>query len=492
MTPTQPKGHEALTRSSRALRVVLAWTAAAIAAGSLFAATVPTGFQAYHIIGHEQHVWDMMFNLATGEGAASFDNSPTFINGMSSVVTATASADGQIMYYDHWEDGFEADIQSPVQATTLVLGDANVANGQACDFTTDPRVTPCDGSDDDVLFQGTDITLNSDQGLPGVTPNPDPGGSCQAGLPAPPADRRCSVPVNPRLAADIRFDGGDYLLTSGGPISLVHSQEPLSPYIGGATEIISYQAVADANSYSIPVGVDSYLGDNTVTEPFKYVDLNLVSYTDGTQVFIDSPGAGGGTVSFTLDRGEHYSSTGLIGTIAAPAITITAGTKVSTTDPLAGLIFTGGDGTFASRFFALLPDLLHATDYIMTAPGDDPALQGSRPLNLYIFNPDPLNPIDVTVTDAAGTVLIPAIAPNSMIDYNTAIGRFVPTGSTVRLTSNRNFWGVSAYDHQSPANDWGHSWLARRFVTSSYTVSYAPGVDNAAFESLPAQRLAND
>ena len=434
----------------------------------LAAQSVPTGFQEYFVLGFEQHVWNMLTRVQTLEGG------PAFANGMNSVVSATASADNQVIIYDHWEDGLEANPQAPVQASTLIIGDANNANGRACDFTTDPRVAPCNGTNDDLLFAGTFVNFNSDQGL---------------GCAAPPNDLNCSVPVNPRNPADIRYDGGDFLVSSGGPLSLVHPQDPLSPFIGGATEIISRQALANATAYSIPIGEDIYLGDNSVTEPFKYVDLNLVAFDDNTQVNVDSPGAG--NVSFTLNRGEHWTSRGLIGTVAAPTIIVNAGTRISTTGPLAGLIFTGADGTFATRFYSLLPDILHSSDYVITAPGDDPTPQGSRPLNLYVFNPDPLNALVVTATDSAGTVNI-NVPAGASVDYFTTTGRFVPANSTVRMTSNRNFWGVSAYSYNSPANDWGHSWLSRKFVTANYTVPFAPGVNNPAFQSQQAQRIAQD
>lgn len=431
------------------------------------AQTVPTGFQEYFVLGYEQHLWDMLTRVQTGEGG------PAFADGMNSVVSATASADGQVVYYDHWEDGLEADIFNPVQATTLIIGDGNDANGRACDFTS-ATLNPCDGVDDDMLFAGSFVNFESDGGL---------------GCAVAPNDLQCSVPVNPRVVTDIRYDGGDYLVSTGGPLALVHPQDPLSPFIGGATEIIPREAVADAIAYTIPIGEDIYSGDNSVTEPFKYVDINIVAFDDNTQVIITSPGAG--SVTLTLNRGEHYSSRGFIDDTVSTGITINSGTRIATTGPIAGLIFTGGDGTFATRFYTLLPDILHSTDYIITAPGDDPVAQGSRPLNLHIFNPDPLNAIDVTATDSTGTTVInvPAAA---QVDYNTAVGRFVPAGSTVRMFSDRRFWGVSAYSHSSPANDWGHSWLAREFVTSTYTIPFAPGVNNPETESQTANRIAND
>ncbi|MEE4271900.1 MAG: C25 family cysteine peptidase [Thermoanaerobaculales bacterium] len=427
--------------------------AAFLAAATVGAQTVPTGYQDYFVLGFEQHVWDMMQKVRSGEGSGAF------ASGMNSVVTAVASADGQILYYDHWEDGLEIDILNPTVGTTLVLGDGDATNGLACEWTTDSRVV-CGGADEDTLFEGTALTLNSDVGLTG----------CTAGI-------RCSVPLNPRDPGQVRFDGGDRIVTSGGPLSVIHNQNPLDQFIGGATETISYQTVRAARSYSIPIGEDIYGGPGSATRPFKYVDIGLVAFEDDTSVYIFSPGET--PVSFVLDRGESYSSLGLIDSRAAPSITINDGTKVSTDKGVAGFIHTGGDGTYATRFYTLLPDILHARDYVITAPGDDPTEpagtgEEDRPANIYIFNPDAFNDIQVISTDSVGsnTLTIPA---NSSIAYSTATGRDVPPGSTVRMVSDRRFWGVSAYDYATWACDWGHSWLAKKFLTGIYTVGWSPG-----------------
>ena len=428
------------------------------------AQTVPTGLQEYFVLGYEQHTWDMMAKVEAGEGGGAF------ADGMNSLITATASADNQIIYYDHWEDGLEADIFNPVQASTLIIGDGIAANGDSCDFNADPCGV-------DVLLRGDFVNFASNQGL---------GAGCTvpSAQPATFTELCSSVPVNPRcavsgacVAGEVRFDGGDLVVTSGGPLSIIHSEDPLTQFIGGSTEMLPRQALAGARSYSVPVGEDLYVA-NSPTEPFHYVDLNLVAFDDDTQVFIDSPGAG--TVSVTLDRGEHWSSLGFVDDgpfVAAQALIINSGTRVSTNGPVAGLLFTGGDGTWATRHYALLPDVLHSTDYVITAPGDNPAVGpdvANRPLDLYIFNPDPLSSIDVTTTDSLGTNVV-TVPANSVVDYFAGTGRFVPSGSTVRLTSDRNFWGVSAYDHDTNISDWGHSWLATRFLTQNYTVSFAPG-----------------
>ena len=103
-----------------------------LAVASPLGAQVPTGLQEYFVLGYEQHTWDMMDKVENGEGGG------PFANGMNSVVTAAASADNQVIYYDHWEDGLEADIFNPAQLSTLIIGDGNPANGDACDFNADP------------------------------------------------------------------------------------------------------------------------------------------------------------------------------------------------------------------------------------------------------------------------------------------------------------------------------------------------------------------
>ena len=44
---------------------------------------------------------------------------------------------GIIIYYDHWEDGYEADIENPVQSTTQIWGDGNPANGAPPNIPSD-------------------------------------------------------------------------------------------------------------------------------------------------------------------------------------------------------------------------------------------------------------------------------------------------------------------------------------------------------------------
>ena len=246
----------------------------------------------------------------------------------------------------------------------------------------------------------------------------------------------------PEPARDVRFDGGDRILCSGGPLTVVHYQRPNTQLIAGSCETLSRQAVAGAYAYSVPVGTNTYTrygGNGTAGSPFKYVYLDLVAFEDDTHVFIDNKG--GGTASFHPHERPALRFTRLDRPDRAPAVTILEGTKVSTDKPITGLIFTGGSNQWQTRFYALLPDLLHGTDFVTTAPGN---VTGGHQLNLYVYNPNPSAAISVTCTDSSGTATI-SVRPNSVRAYTEAtpngMGRVVPANSTVRLTSSSTFLG---------------------------------------------------
>ena len=91
-------------------------------------AQTPTGFQEYVIFGSESHFRRFADTAVAGYAAG---------DDIKSVVTLTATADNQIIYYDHWEDGYEADILDPQQSTTEVWGDNDPINGIAPGYPTD-------------------------------------------------------------------------------------------------------------------------------------------------------------------------------------------------------------------------------------------------------------------------------------------------------------------------------------------------------------------
>ena len=82
----------------------------------------------------------------------------------------------------HEAPTLEADIDNPVQLSTLVIGDGDPLNGDACDFNGDPCGV-------DTLMAGVYVNFASDQGL---------GAGCTApsAQPATYTELCSSVPVN--------------------------------------------------------------------------------------------------------------------------------------------------------------------------------------------------------------------------------------------------------------------------------------------------------
>ena len=78
---------------------------------STTASAQPTGYQEYYVLGYEEHVWQA-FNEINDGGPVT--------GSICSIVSLVATADHQIVYYDHWEDGYEADVLHPIQDSTEV------------------------------------------------------------------------------------------------------------------------------------------------------------------------------------------------------------------------------------------------------------------------------------------------------------------------------------------------------------------------------------
>ncbi len=74
------------------------------------------------------------------------------------VVSLSSTTDGTVICYDHWEDGYEADLSNPVQPTTLTInldaGDFTVLENDVVASPRDPAV---------VLFDARDRIGTSDQ-----------------------------------------------------------------------------------------------------------------------------------------------------------------------------------------------------------------------------------------------------------------------------------------------------------------------------------------
>jgi hypothetical protein len=176
------------------------------------ASALPAGFQEYLVMGDEYQIYRMFRNL--DGGAATFTDYE-----MRSIVTVVATSNGQRIYYDHWEDGYEPIIFTPVQTTTLIFGDGIIPNGDS-------------GFAGDTLTEGAVLSLksNDDTAVGNVI--------------------TATVDVSsPRDPVELRYDSRDRIVTTGGPVNVVHAIWPTdNNFVGGAWEIYSFQAWQNGTS----------------------------------------------------------------------------------------------------------------------------------------------------------------------------------------------------------------------------------------------------
>jgi len=400
------------------------------------AAAQPTGYQEYYVLGYEEHVWRAFLEINDDP-----DPSDVQAGKICSTVSLVATADYQVVYYDHWEDGYEADLLKPVQSTTRVYGDGDTGNG---------------GTGNDVLRAGEDISLTSDRDITGTT--------IITGY----------VPVGPaRNPADLRYDGGDRIISSGGPVDLVHAMWPLgNSWIGGAWEVYSRQTYADAHSYHLPIGENLYKSDAGSYGDFRNIYLQLGAFEDNTTVSISNDTD---VVNLTLDRGQTYSSMGYINSTSAPTITINAGTAIRSNKPVQVGLVTGADGNFQGRFLVVLPDQLWGGDYVVPVPSGDPGEEAE----VYLSNPNDF-PITVNAYDRITQttfVISPTAHTSATVPYSQKRGgSYVPADSAARFTSSDGVFGVVVCaDTSSTSYDWGFSGVPSKYLTRDYYVSWAPG-----------------
>ncbi len=397
----------------------------------------PTGYQEYYVLGYEEHVWRAFLEINDDP-----DSEEIQAGEICSTVSLVATADYQVIYYDHWEDGYEADLLHPVQSTTTVYGDRDTGNG---------------GTGSDLLRAGQDINLTSDSEITGTT--------AITGY----------VPVAPaRNPADLRYDGGDRIISSGGPVDLVHAMWPLNnSWIGGAWEVYSRQAYANSHSYRLPIGENLYKFDADDYGDFRNVFLQLGAFEDNTTVSISNHA---GVVNLTLDRGQIYSSMGQLGSSSAPTITIDAGTYIRSNNPVQVGLITGAEGNFQGRFLVVLPDHLWGADYVVPIPG---GLPGDEP-EVYLFNPNDF-PITVEAYDQGIEQSTFVIAPTGQVSATVPYSRMrggdqIPVDSAARFTSSDGVFGVVVCaGSKNISYDWGFAGIPSKYLTQDYYVSWAPG-----------------
>jgi hypothetical protein len=206
------------------------------------------------------------------------------------------------IYYDHWEDGLDTGLNStfptfpnPQQTSTLVLGGSSSANGRVRDYS---MTRACS-----VQRHGA-----RRRAVPGVAMvfqlRPGNRGRVRGPNPAPPSVAQLLLGssesyAGPRCASTAAMAG--------------HRQRPVSLITTGPATVdhrrrgrCSRQAHAGATSYSIRPAKTCIWA--TTRSPRSSNATSTWWRSRTTLIAIVSPGGTGGTVSFTLNRGRHYTN----------------------------------------------------------------------------------------------------------------------------------------------------------------------------------------
>lgn len=346
--------------------------------------------------------------------------------------------DACTVFYDHWEDGYEADVTAPAQRTTEIWGNGVDADGIAPRFDEDLGRLP----------GGTVLVLDNSvtTGMQSGDENPN----------APGADAL--------LRATLDFDGRDRVATTCSAAMTRAAWASAGTLNAGAVEV---WPVADwGTQYVLPVGEDT----NAADESFEIVNVSILALRDGTEIQIDHDADGNVDRTVRLDQGEtHY--------VDSTSLDVNEGATVTASGPVQVDLLTGDEDSYwEGRWFALLPS--ERWDSCYYAPTDTQERLGSEGAGLawvrtFLFNPNP----EALLVDA--------------VDGNGARERLsIPSGTSrhfdmpedsvgVRFCSRdgRRFYAGGMVDHGNVGHDWGYYLVPAALLTSQLLVPWADGCD---------------
>jgi uncharacterized repeat protein (TIGR01451 family) len=342
---------------------------------------------------------------------------------MESVISIVVTGAGSIIHYDEWEDGYEIDINNPVQTTTKIWGDGNNANGVPPGYANDPAG----------LASGAVVNLRN----------------------------QITLPRNPAV---VLYDGRDRF---GGNKALVVTRTgwAVAPgtVLAGSVEVT---ATMDYDtSYIVPVGQDV-----TAASMFEYVGLMVMARENGTSVTVDVNGpVSGGATTFTLNQGESYLVNG----------GILKGATVTATKPVQTQLITGDIGArYETDWFTLYPtDQWTGTYYspVGTASDGDPAYG-------FFYNSN-ASPITINVRTCLGTGSF-SVPANSVHQYQmpqNCGARFTSTNSEPFF----GIVTVGANPSANNVHDWGFTLVPSESLTTEAVVGWGPGSSDLTQNGSP-------
>jgi uncharacterized repeat protein (TIGR01451 family) len=351
------------------------------------------------------------------------DNVGTQMQTILSIVVGTTNT---VVVYDHWEDGYENDLNNPTQPNTQVWGDGILTNGVAPGYTND------------LLPPGAVITLTN----------------------------IVSLPRNP---STLRYDGRDRIGATR-PVTLSRAgwSTTIGTLLASATEV--YDTSRYGTAFTIPVGTNT----TPAVENFSYSSLHIIAAQNGTVVTIDRNGDGVIAQTNTLNMGESVFVNGKV----------LAGARVLATKPVQVHELTGRVGSsYQSRTFAIRPVEQWDTSYY--APVGTTTANNSH--NVFVFNQYATNlTVLYSTRTNSGSFSVPGKGNYKFPMPLNSGARFYTTNDATFYAVGCNDSGSSSKGNNQNF-DWGYALLPAAALTPVVIVGWAPGSDDQSAPAGPDQ-----
>lgn len=348
---------------------------------------------------------------------------------MISLISVAISTDNTVIWYDHWEDGYEANVKATTlqSARTQIWGDGKASNGCR------PDIVNCrDG--DDYLNAGDSFVISNSMAIPRTATN-----WFQDGL---------------------KMDGGDKIMTSF-PITVTRGGYAENPgsLLAGGVEV--YDTASWGTKFEAPVGSDVV----TAAQTFEYSRFFIMSASDGNTIKLPN------NRTTVLNQGQSIS------------VDIKQGDKFESSAPVQVDLCTGDIGsTYELRWFSILATSDWSDEY-MTPVGD--SFGHTR---VVLYNPNAVALI-VKFTYLLDT-LAEMSESYTIQPRKSVFSRIVPTGSGATMKANtpgQNFIALSVTDSDTTAGlsnelnlggqafDWGSPVVPRNRLTPQVLVGWGYG-----------------
>jgi uncharacterized repeat protein (TIGR01451 family) len=384
-------------------------------------------------------------------GIETCPNSTAPGNPISTYSSITVLRDNTIIYYDHHENGYEADTLNPTTidngGTSEIWGDLNIANG----FAPGSACTVASPDSCDVLNAGIIIVLNND----------------------------ITTTTNPEVQDD--FDGGDKISASD-TISMTKANWSTGPdtLLAGALEL--YPTNQWGTSYQIPVG-QNIAPVTDIDAKYQYVAITVMAQQDGTVITIDIDGdplTTGDSTDYTLDEGDSQFIDGGI---------LIGSTVESNFDVQVDIISGDICENYESRWFTLFPTELWDSSYYNPVGTNQDDNGGDAPTQVILYNPHSTS-INVLVQDNTGIDTIIPVPAGDIFDYQQADDSGAHYCTTIDnltcTTDGASFYAIAGIDADADAtttsvvasrNDWGFTLVPQSSLSQQALVGLGFGQD---------------